>query len=158
MAEVVIYQDRLSMAPSEEIGENKLILKDLCVGVGYYLKPHTWTPETPSISFDYGHYGLVSARLTLDEVDKIIDRLIEVREKFREIERKEVNGLVDWKELIGKRILVKKYGMPAIYEEKVEEVSPSGKYVKLGNGKWYSIGVIDLVEVLEDEESTRKER
>ena len=64
---------------------------------------------------------------------------------------------VEWKKLVGKRVLVSYrilWRYPKIFEVKVLEVSPSGKFVKLehcddGMTEWRSVGTICLVEILD---------
>ena len=50
-----------------------------------------------------------------------------------------------WKDLVGKRILYS-YGW-VVREGKVEEISPSGNYVKI-SGSWVSAYQVELKETL----------
>ena len=63
--------------------------------------------------------------------------------------------MVNWKELVGKRILFRKIHDSKIIEGKVVKVSPSGKYVNITYGlfnlynEWYSVNDIILLEVID---------
>lgn len=60
--------------------------------------------------------------------------------------------MANWKEMIGKRVLVKTLPFQNIIESKVEEVSPSGDYVALSfdyKKHWYHKNSLILLEVLE---------
>ena len=60
--------------------------------------------------------------------------------------------MTDWKELIGKRVLIKeKLPSYSIIEATVVEVSPSGNYVKFKFGNmydWHKADEFEVVEVL----------
>ncbi len=59
---------------------------------------------------------------------------------------------VNWKDLIGRRILFCLHTNPKIMEAKVVEVSPSGRYVALRYDyvkHWHPTTEIELLEVLE---------
>jgi len=67
--------------------------------------------------------------------------------------------VVEWKKLVGKRILFKYFTGQMIYEARVVEVSPSGNFVKLRifdgiveREEWNHRDKIELLEVLEEEE------
>jgi len=61
--------------------------------------------------------------------------------------------MTEWKELVGKRVLIRNYSTWKIIEAKVVEVSPSGKFVKLkypdDTTEWKSTDSIYLEEVLD---------
>jgi len=69
-----------------------------------------------------------------------------------------VMSMTDWKELVGKRILVAHKPLGHIFEIKVLDVSPSGKYVKIKwrgceEPRWYDVKDFEfhycVVEVLD---------
>jgi len=61
--------------------------------------------------------------------------------------------MTDWKSLVGKRVLIRPFLCTQVFEAKVIEVSPSGKFVKLrycsGEEQWKDAELIDVEEVLE---------
>jgi hypothetical protein len=58
--------------------------------------------------------------------------------------------MADLKDLVGKRILIKESGEgKKVYEAEIEEVSPSGRYMKLaGGGTWNEAKNYEVVEEL----------
>ena len=61
--------------------------------------------------------------------------------------------MTDWKSFVGKRVLIRPFLCTQVFEAKVVEVSPSGKFVKLrycsGEEHWKDTELIDVEEVLE---------
>ena len=61
--------------------------------------------------------------------------------------------MTDWKSLVGKRVLIRPFLCTQVFEAKVIEVSPSGRFVKLrycsGEEHWRDVESIILEEVLE---------
>ena len=58
--------------------------------------------------------------------------------------------MVEIKDLVGKRVLWKPYrNFSYINEGVVKELSPSGKYVKIGN-EWNDTNTVIILEVLSD--------
>ena len=63
---------------------------------------------------------------------------------------------MNWKDVVGRRVLIKEIPLGfTVFEVKVLEVSPSGRYVKLSNGKriwWERSDRYVIVEVLNDKD------
>jgi len=59
--------------------------------------------------------------------------------------------MMDWKGLVGRRVLVRPYDTyRTLLEDVVEEVSPSGNYVKLRMAGWANKDYFVLEEVLDE--------
>jgi len=56
---------------------------------------------------------------------------------------------INWEDLTGKRILYNPPYLTVIKEARIEEISPSKRYIKL-DGQWYKTTEIKILEVLED--------
>jgi len=61
--------------------------------------------------------------------------------------------MADLKDFVGKRILIKQTGPEGhieegIFETEIKEVSPSGKYVRVGGGNWAEAENYEVVEEL----------
>ena len=61
--------------------------------------------------------------------------------------------MTDWKSLVGKRVLIRPFLYSFVFEAKVMEVSPSGRFVKLrycsGEEHWRDIESMILEEILD---------
>ena len=64
--------------------------------------------------------------------------------------------MADLKDFVGKRILVKKPGSEDVFETEIAEVSPSGKYIRVGGGNWVSAEQYDIVEELPRSEPSQQ--
>ena len=69
--------------------------------------------------------------------------------------------MADLKDFVGKRILVKRAGPEGhieegILETEINEVSPSGKYVRVGGGNWVEAEDYEVVEELTPTEPTEE--
>ena len=60
--------------------------------------------------------------------------------------------MTDWKSLVGKRVLIRPFLCTHVFEAKVIEMSPSGRFIKLrycsGRESWENTESIVLEEVL----------
>jgi len=65
--------------------------------------------------------------------------------------------MADLKDLVGKRILLRDTlsEETSVFEAKLEEVSPSGQYIKLGK-TWADAGEFQIIEELAPEESAEE--
>lgn len=59
--------------------------------------------------------------------------------------------MADLKDFIGKRILVKQADSEDLFETEIAEVSPSGKFMRVGGGNWIGAEDYEVVEELPTE-------